>query len=268
MIVELGGVVHVQPLGDAAHRPVQVQLEVRQPVALGQHDAADQQRHGRRVGALHADEEAHAAAGGQVDGQRQPRPADVAPGETVDDEDVGLGVVDLDDLQWAGGAEAAGGDLRVRIIGQAGKLGVMVSLDSTGYGIARRRKQALLAAAAADLHVSAQHRMCEFALPRQPPLDHLADHVLHRRQQTLRLIQPTTGIRYQGRGDRVAQEAAAQPVHGCPVHAQQLCGAPCLHTLHRASAKRSEDPRNLDLPLGDRAGCRQGRIPCRGTSEI
>ena len=49
-------------------------------------------------------------ARGQIDGHRQPGAADDLASEAVDDEDVGLGVVDLHDLQRPVRSEAAGRD--------------------------------------------------------------------------------------------------------------------------------------------------------------
>jgi len=107
---ELSRVVQVQPLRQAGHRPVDLQPEVSQPGRLGLDDATDQEGHGAGTGPLHADEEGRDRARGQIDGHRQPGPADDLAGEAVDDQDVGLGVVDLHDLQRPARSEAAGHD--------------------------------------------------------------------------------------------------------------------------------------------------------------
>lgn len=163
--VELGGVVHVQHLGKSGHRPIDMQIEMGEPVALRQHDAADQQRDSCRVEALHAEEQADDAARGEVDGNRQPRLTHVKTGESVDDEDISLGVVDLYDLERTGGAEAARCNLGTGIVGQSRQLGAAMGRQASAYRVARGWGDSELAATAPYLRVRVQYRACELTLP-------------------------------------------------------------------------------------------------------
>lgn len=70
--LELCGIVQVQRLRQAMHRPVGFNADRGQPRLLGKSNAAEQQRDRASVRSLHGDIDGDNAPGGDVDGHRQP----------------------------------------------------------------------------------------------------------------------------------------------------------------------------------------------------
>lgn len=66
---------------------------------LGQHNSCEQQGNGRCAWAIHADVEAHHAARRNVDGGRKPWSTERTAQKIIDYEKVGLGMVDLHDVE-------------------------------------------------------------------------------------------------------------------------------------------------------------------------
>lgn len=102
---ELLGVVEVQSLGDAAHRPLRIDAALGQPALLGERCMGQAERHGRRRRRLQRQVEAGDAARADVDRQRQPRSLDRCARLAIHYDHVDRRVVDLDQRQRPAGLQ-------------------------------------------------------------------------------------------------------------------------------------------------------------------
>ena len=96
---ELLGVVEMQALRDAAHRPLCVDGALGEPAILGECCMGKAQRDGRRRGRLQRQMEARDTARADVDRQRQPWALNRFARLAVDHDHVDQRVVDLDQRQ-------------------------------------------------------------------------------------------------------------------------------------------------------------------------
>ena len=92
------------------------QTDTGQPGRLGKHDARKQQGHRGRIGPLHRNAEPQDGAGRHVDGHRHPGTAQCSALNLVDDEKIGLGVVDLHEFQRPVGNQMTWRDSRIRAL--------------------------------------------------------------------------------------------------------------------------------------------------------
>ena len=98
------------------------------------------------------------ASGGDVDGHRQPGATDGATEPFIDHLDIGLGVVDLDDLQRRRGYEVAKRYLGASFVGQQRSLGIAMLDKPTRNRVAAWGWQGRAQTSPANLHPSVELR--------------------------------------------------------------------------------------------------------------
>ena len=99
------------------------------------------------------------APSGDVDGHRQSGATDGATEPVIDHLDIGLGVVDLQDLQRRRGNEVAGRYLGARFVGQQRSLGIAMLDKPTRNRVAAWGRQGRAKTSLANLHPSAELRV-------------------------------------------------------------------------------------------------------------
>jgi hypothetical protein len=161
----------------------------------------------------------------QVDRHRKPRPPQRAAAPVVDHDDVGLRVVDLDDVQRSGGAESARRYRSRWIVGKGRCLGFPVLGPAARHRVAPRWLQ------------PGQQRVREPPLARQPFLRHLLDGLLAAGIRPLVAHLRPPGYRCRGAGNGVSQEPSAQLVDRGRVQSQKL---PCPLGLLSRHGRRSQ----------------------------
>ncbi|EKS71794.1 hypothetical protein BURK_008146 [Burkholderia sp. SJ98] len=228
------------------HWPFSLNAELVKPFCFGQHNSREQQGNGRRARAVHADVEAHHAARRHVDGERKPWPSQWTARKIIDHEKVGLGMVNLHDVERVADDKVSG-----RRIGAHAfeRLRFAMSCPPPCNGAAARRVRTALRTSSTYFKREIGEGMGKLALLRQPYVEDVIDDRLRAAAQLALSALWAALAPLHRAGYRIGKKAPSQTIDSRPMHVKQFRGLLRLLKWQRPGPQRAKHAGDGCLPL-------------------